>query len=74
MKIAISFDTVTKDLSVTRDGLAVENLSSIEFYPSYDGEGKFRMMMHQEKMSADESYTLRMTTMAKLLGLHTDEN
>lgn len=74
MKIVINYDTVSKELEVYRDGLEVEDVCSLEFYPSYDGEEKFRMHLCQERTSSDKSYTQRMSTMAKLLGFETDEN
>jgi hypothetical protein len=74
MKIVINYDSVSKELEIYKDGVEVEDVCSLEFYPSYDGEEKFRMVLCQEKASSDNSYTQRLTTMAKLLGFETDEN
>jgi hypothetical protein len=74
MIVTTEYDTVSKNLVVKRDGITVEDVSSLDFYLSYDGDNKFRMNLAQDRASADKSYSQRMTTMAKLLGFETDEN
>ena len=56
--INISFDTVEKSWSVTKDGAEVPNCVGVSVYPDYDDrdEGRIEIML-REKDEADDMYT-----------------
>lgn len=59
-KIILDFDTVTKELEVTIDGVDVEDVINAEFYQSYDDKEEFNCGITTSKK--DETNDMRMYT------------
>lgn len=71
MKVNATYDTETKELSVTQDGVSVDNLYCLEFYQSYydrDEVNKYPFAMRLVQSEDNKGVTKRIETMAKLLG------
>jgi hypothetical protein len=56
-KFVCTFDTVTKEAAVTKDGEAVENVNCFELYPSWSDDGKMSVRVCQAEMDSDEKLT-----------------
>ncbi len=76
MKVTIEFDTETKKLSVTENGVTMPDVDGVSFYKDYyyenEDPNKFTMNISQCGKKSD-GVTKRISTMAKLLG-YQDEN
>ena len=53
-KINVEFDTKDKTLNVVMDGKAVDNVSSVEFYSSFDNDGFNGSVTSVQKMDEEE--------------------
>lgn len=59
-KISMSFDTVSKELSVEVDGVAVADCTGINIFPSWDDEDEYRCSIMTCK--EDEANDMRILT------------
>ena len=57
-KINVEFDTKDKVLSVTMDGKSIDNVSNVEFYSNYEGDGFRGSVTTIEKIDKDDIHKI----------------
>jgi hypothetical protein len=62
MKINLTYDTETKKVSITRDGVEVKDFRTLEIYPSYMEDDEFHLRLGEEKYEEDEKKKIRVVT------------
>jgi hypothetical protein len=67
-KFVCTFDTVTKEAAVTKDGRAVDNVNCFELYPSWQDDGKMSVRVCQAEMDSDEKLTTMTVQYASAAG------
>lgn len=58
-KINIEFDTVSKEMSVMKDGVAISDICYVSAHKSYDEPGKFSVSIESETVDKEQKMTVR---------------
>jgi len=63
-KINIEFDTVTKEMIVTKDGDSLSDVCYVSIHRSYEEEGKFSICVESEQKNEEQKMATRTTIYA----------